>query len=317
MSAANATSPARPKGARKAGQHEILLESGTNEVEILVFDLDHEQYGVNVAKVREVIRLPKVKPVPRSNELLDGMLTLREDVVPLYNLRKYFNLPDAPSDVEEIVMITEFSNLRAAFRVDKVDRIHRVSYRGIDSVPAASGDEESAITAIARMGDNLIMMVDFERFIMEVGGIQDFEKCASQIEDAEFQRQDQRVLHAEDSAFMRATIEKALKKAGYGQLVSMNDGKEAWDWLTKNTAAGEKPPVDIVITDIEMPKMDGLNLTKRIKDHPVLRTLPVIVFSSLVSPDNEKKCRAVGADMQITKPELGMLVSRMDKLLKS
>ena len=295
---------------------DILLEAGTNEVEVLVFCIDDERYGVNVAKVREVIQLPVVKPLPRSSVFLDGMITLRDEVIPLFSLRNYFDLPSAPTEMEENVLVTEFSNLRAAFRVDRVDRIYRVSYKSIQGVPAAAGDGDSAITAMVRLGDELIMMVDFERFIMTVGGVQDFEKYETRDVDSAFKRQNIHVLHVEDSAFMRMTIDKALKKSGYTHLSIHNDGEEAWKWLEKHATEDGGPPVDVVITDLEMPKMDGLHLTKKIKDHPVLKSLPVIVFSSLISPDNQKKCLAVGADAQITKPELGSLVETIDKLLQ-
>ncbi len=222
----------------------------------------------------------------------------------------------ATEEIEEIVLVTEFSKLRAAFRVDEVDRIYRVSYQNIKGIPAAAGDAESAITGMARLGDDVIMMVDFERFIMEVGGMQDFEQCGNQAGAAEFNRQACHVLYAEDSPFLRAAVEKTLKKAGYTNLSIHSDGEQAWKWLETNTTDSGKPPVDIVITDIEMPKMDGLNLTKKIKQHSVLGSLPVIVFSSLISPDNEKKCRAVGADAQITKPELGALVDKLDQMLQ-
>jgi len=303
-------------GAGKIEQQDILLESGTNEVEVLAFGLADERYGVNVAKVREVIRLPKMIRVPHVHEVTDGVFKLREDIVPLLNLRRYFGLEPGPQSEEDNVIVTEFSNVRVAFRVDHVDRIYRVSYNDVGGLPGGMGAEEAAVTAIAQLGEELVMMVDFERLVMSIGGIQDFERYANQIENTEFNRSEHRLLHAEDSPLMRKTIEKALVKSGYTQLTSMKDGEEARDWHEANTVALGDSTVELVITDIEMTKMDGLHLTKRIKAHPLLKDIPVIVFSSLVSPDNEKKCKAVGADMQITKPELGMLVGNLDRLLK-
>ncbi len=306
-----------PMGTTGAQPQEILLESGTNEVEILAFDLGNERYGVNVAKVREVIHLPKVNRVPHAHEVSDGVFKLREEIVPLYNLRRYFGFEPVDDTLQEAVIVMEFSNIRAAFRVDSVDRIYRLSYDDINGVPGSSDEDGSAITSIAEIAGDLVMMVDFERMVMSISGMDDLDRQASQVADAEFQRSDHRILHAEDSPFMRKSIDKMLRKSGYTQVMQMPDGEEAWNWMAAETKKQGVSPVDVVITDIEMPKMDGLHLTKRIKEHPVLKVLPVIVFSSLVSPDNEKKCRAVGADSQITKPNLAALVSRLDEVLRS
>ena len=128
-------------------------------------------------------------------------------------------------------------------------------------------------------------------------------------------RGDHRIMLAEDSPTMRELIKTTLIRAGYDNLTICNDGQEAWGRLERGVAAYGRPPVDLLITEIDMPRMDGLYLTRRIKEHGQLNQVPVVVFSSLVSPDNEKRCQSVGADAQIARPQLDELVNLIDRLL--
>lgn len=296
----------------KPKQHDILLESGTNELEILVFTLADQRYGVNVAKVREVIDPVPLTKLPESPEAMDGVFQLRNLVTPLVNLGRCLHLGGS-DDGECKIIIMEFNDVRVGFSVGTVEQIYRVSWKSVSSMPGVGGVDDAPVTSVAHINDNMVLMLDFERIVFEIGGVDLFEQSASRIEK-NFQRGDQRILLAEDSPVMRKLILGNVVKSGYSNVVACIDGQEAWEKL-KMSASGEEKPFSLVITDIEMPRMDGLYLTKSIKQHAALKQIPIIVFSSLVSVDNEKKCKSVGADAQITKPQLAELVELIDRLI--
>jgi two-component system, chemotaxis family, chemotaxis protein CheV len=294
-------------------QQGILLESGTNELEILVFTLGEQRYGVNVAKVREVIEPVELTKLPESPEAMDGVFQLRNIVTPLINLSRCLHLSGG-DDGECKTIIMEFNDVRVGFSVTTVEQIYRVSWKNVTAVPAVDGVQDAPVTSVAHINDHMVLMLDFEQIVFEIGGVDLFEESASRIEK-NFERGDQRILLAEDSAVMRKLIQSNVVKSGYTNLVVCTDGQEAWEALEQDVATNGTPTFSLVITDIEMPRMDGLFLTKRLKEHAAMKDLPVIIFSSLVSVDNEKKCKAVGASAQITKPQLAELVELIDRLI--
>ena len=289
----------------------ILTEAGTNEVEVLVFKLNGGHYGVNVAKVREIITMIPLTRLPNSHAAVRGAFNLRNHVHPLVDLRKFFNLPPADSEKDARVIVTEFNSERMGFIVDEIDRIHRISWSEMNEVPTVCTEEDTAMTGVLKLDGRLILMLDFERIAFRIAGITTLEDAPPEADGVN--RADISVLLADDSAMMRRLLGDSLKNAGFKETYIASDGQAAWDKLVKMMNAGAAP--DIIVTDIEMPKMDGLHLTKRIKEEPRLKEIPVIVFSSLVSDDNLKKCEAVGADRQLTKPELPKLVSIIDGII--
>lgn len=297
----------------KAHRHDILLESGTNELEVLIFMLCGQRYGVNVAKVREVILPPPVTHLPESHASVMGMFRLRDSVTPLIDLAGCLGRRESSDLREGKIIIMEFNDSRVGFLVDAVEHIHRVSWQKVTALPNVQGVRETPITSVAHIKDQMVLMLDFEKLVFEIGGVDLFEQAAARIPAAD-DRGQQRILLAEDSNVMRKLIMSNLVKSGYTGVTLAHDGQEAWDFLEKNIGGGD-PGFDLMITDIEMPRIDGLHLTKKVKDHPQMKHIPVIIFSSLVSIDNEKKCKSVGANAQITKPQLDQLVSLIDGLL--
>jgi len=289
----------------------ILTEAGTNEVEVLVFQLNGGYYGVNVAKVREIITMIPLTKLPHSHAAVRGAFNLRNQVHPLVDLRKFFEMPAAECEKDARVIVTEFNNERMGFMVDQIDRIHRISWSDMGEVPNISTEEDTAMTGVLKLDGHLILMLDFERIAFRIAGITDLE--AAPPEAAGVNRSEISVLLADDSATMRRMLSNSLTKAGFKETFIAADGEAAWNKLTEMMKAGQTP--DVIVTDIEMPRMDGLHLTKRIKDEPQLKDIPVIVFSSLVSDDNLKKCQAVGANRQLTKPELPGLVNIIDGIM--
>lgn len=289
----------------------ILTEAGTNELEILVFQLDDGLYGVNVAKVREIIIPAALTRLPESHPAIRGVFQLRDHLVPLVDLRRYFELPALEDESGTAVVITEFNQDRLGFLVDRVERIYRVSWSDLSDVPYDCGEDELAITSVVTLEDRMVLMLDFERIAFRIAGISELGDASS--DEAKIDRAAKTILLADDSRMMRSMLEASLRKANFGRLVVATDGQDAWDKLGELQRAGTLP--DLIVTDIEMPRMDGLFLTKKIKATPEFRDIPVIVFSSLVSDDNLKKGKAVGADCQLTKPQLADLVDRIDELL--
>lgn len=290
----------------------ILTDAGTNEVEVLVFRLADGLYGVNVAKVREIINPPPIAAIPQTHPAVRGVMQLRGRVHPLVDLRAVFDLPPAPSDNASCVIIMEFNQERLGFLVDHVDRIHRVSWNAMVESPCVDPGGEQAITSVLRLDETLVLMLDFERVAFQIAGVDLLQQADAAATDID--RGSVSILLADDSATIRRMLGSALRNAGFGEVTIAHDGEEAWDMLRERAEAGTMP--DIIVTDIEMPRMDGLYLTKQIKADPRLRDIPVIVFSSLVSDDNLKKCKAVGADAQLSKPELPNLVRIIDSILQ-
>lgn len=289
----------------------ILTEAGTNEVEVLVFRLNNGLYGVNVAKVREIIAKVPLTSLPNAHEAVRGVFKLRDHVHPMVDLRKFFDMPPSEDETNARVIVTEFNAERMGFLVDHVDRIYRVSWADMSEVPNVNTNEDTALTSVLRVDERMILMLDFERVAFRIAGITDLEDAAP--EGVGVKRSDIKVLLADDSAVMRKMLTNSMTNAGFTDIAVASDGQMAYEKLLEMLEAASLP--DIVVTDIEMPKMDGLHLTKRIKEHERLKHLPVIVFSSLVSDDNLKKCKAVGANRQLTKPELPGLVKIIDELI--
>lgn len=305
-------------------QAEILLESGTNELEVLVFFLGGQPYGVNVAKVREVIQPQPVAASPGQPACVRGMFNLRGGMLPLVDLHRYFNIQPAESDPKKHrIIVTEFNGARAAFAVERVEHIYRMSWDQMRAVPESGGDDHFAITGITEINGQLVLMLDFESVFDHIN-MQDKLHVERVDNPLGVDRGSQRVWIVEDSKFIRLIMERVLTNSGYVQTRSFDNGLEAWKALQAaveggaDGEGGEALP-HLVITDIEMPQMDGLHLTRRIKSDARLAgregaRLPgaVLLFSSLITDDTRHKGDAVGADEQIAKPDLPRLVEIVD-----
>ncbi len=292
----------------------ILLESGTNELEILEFTLGDNHYGINVAKIREILVYQPVTPVPNTHPSVEGIFMPRDTMITVINLKKCLNMVD--NEEKGLFIITNFNKLDIAFHVDQVVGIHRVSWNDIIKPDATiNGEDGSVATGIVKMKDKLIVILDFEAIVSDISPetglrVNDIEQIG------ERERSDDPILIAEDSPLLSSLITDCLKKAGYVNLLVTYNGQEAWDKIQQFWREGTLfDKVHCVITDIEMPIMDGHRLTKLIKSDDNLKKIPVIIFSSLVNEEMRKKGERLGADAQLTKPEIGNLVDAIDKLL--
>lgn len=292
----------------------ILLENGTNELEILEFTLGKNHYGINVAKVREILTYEEVTPVPNAHPSIEGIFMPRDTMITVVNLKNSIGLPD--DGTEGFFIITNFNKLNIAFRVDAVLGIHRVSWEDIIKPDSTINTEGSGVsTGIVKWDNRLIIILDFEKIVTDISPETGLK--VSDIESlGERNRSDIPIVIAEDSPLLSRLISDSLSKVGYANLNINNNGKEAWDKLCQYKADGTwRQNVGLVITDIEMPIMDGHRLTKLIKDDPVLCELPVVIFSSLVNDEMRRKGEQLGADAQLSKPEIGNLVRELDKLI--
>lgn len=294
----------------------ILMESGTNELEVLEFTVGGNHYGINVAKVREIVPYNIVTPIPNSHKCVEGIFMPRDLMITVINLAKVINAPASEDVKQDMFIITNFNKLNVAFHVHKVIGIHRVSWADIITPDRTISTAETAIaTGIVKIDGKLIIILDFERIVSDINPetglkVSDVERLSHR------ERNDSPILIAEDSPLLTKLIVDSLHKAGYTDVTPCGNGQVAWDTLQMFRDEGTyKEKVKCIITDIEMPLMDGHRLTKLVKEDEKLKSIPVVIFSSLIDNQMRAKGERLGADVQLSKPEIGQLVSEIDKLL--
>jgi len=296
----------------------ILLETGTNELEILEFVISGNSYGINVAKITELMQIQEVQEMPLSHPCVEGVFQPREDVYTIVDLSKYLDLGPSEIPEKDIFIITNFNQMNIAFHVHAVESIFRISWQDIEKPDSIIyGGQEGVVTGIAKVNDRIISILDFEKITFDISpdtGINlDTVKAYTGID-----REHIPIVVAEDSALLRKMLTEALHTAGYYNLIILNNGEEAWEHVSRIKDAGATDiltKVSCIITDIEMPKMDGHRLTKLVKSDPILREIPVVIFSSLIDENMQKKGREVGADAQLSKPEIAGLVGVVDGMV--
>lgn len=297
---------------------EILLEVGNNELEIMEFLIDGRSFGINVAKVLEIMKYEEVTPVPHSHPFIEGIFKPRNQIITVLDLASYLGLGASESNERDILIITNFNRNHTAFHVHSVEVIHRISWTQIekpDESITVSGD--NITTGIARVNGRLITILDFERIMAELNPSHSFNAQTLEVKEEDIATRSKKpIFVVEDSPFLKKVLLECLHKAGYTNTLHFSTGYEAWEALESLDEAQVKTNltdhVACIITDIEMPQMDGHTLTKLIKSDINFRKLPVIVFSSLISPEMELKGKTVGADAQVSKPEIAQLVGHVD-----
>ena len=298
------------------GRSGILLETGTNEIEIMEFTIDGNLYGINVAKVREIMMSAEVKPMPHTHPAVEGIFKPRDTVITVVDLPKYLTGKEHPHKEKDLFIVTNFNQMHVAFRVGSVVGISRISWTDIQKPDSTiSGGEDGVATGIAQCGDDLVSILDFERIVAEIAP-----ETSIQISEVEAMGKRQRntspVWVAEDSVLLTRMIRESLEKAGYTNLRTFPNGAELWDALQKCADEGNvNEQVAIIITDLEMPQMDGHRLTKLIKSSKEFKQIPVVIFSSLITEEMRRKGREVGADEPLSKPEIAHLIGILDELL--
>jgi Chemotaxis signal transduction protein len=311
-------------------QTNILLESGTNELEIIELYLTeagadgqgvNSYFGVNVAKVLEIIESPPtLEPSPSAEHpSYLGVIPLRDMVLPVVDLAVWLNVERAPNSHEPI-LVTEFNGVRTGFLVSGVTMIHRVSWSEVEPPSRYLSDlPGNCITGTVRLDDHFALLLDLERALVELNALDVKESEHVDVPEAETPLH---VLLVDDSTSVRFLLKRNFENAGF-TVEAKNNGEDAWNFLValKAEAAERQVPVtsllDAVISDVEMPRMDGYTLTKHVKSDKELGVLPVVLFSSLISPNLLHKGQSVGADAQITKPAFGGLTTQVREMILS
>jgi two-component system chemotaxis response regulator CheV len=313
----------------------ILTESGTNELEIIEFHLFKQMpdgskktcyYGINVAKVREVIQVPETTDYPNAQPHMIGVFSSRDVLTPLVDLAGWLGVPTEKELARKFVIVTDFNDMTNGFLIDSISRIHRISWNDVESPSQfLEAGEQDCVVAVVRQERNLIMILDFEKIIADINPELSMEKYDVTMDKnvdlnqrMVAKRNAKTILIAEDSAFIRSMIQDTLSSAGYN-IIACKDGGEAHDKFMSIVEVAKKEDVPVsefvngLVTDVEMPRMDGLHLLKRLRDHDSYKEMPIIMFSSLMSEDNRTKAFGLGANETITKQEIGKMVGLMDE----
>lgn len=302
----------------------ILLTSGTNEVEFIEFYIGEECYGVNVSKVQRVIARKSIKitPAVKAPESVLGTIYIQDEAVILLDLRSALNLKgEAPDPERQLILVTSFNQTVTAFLIDSVNKIHRTAWTQFDAVQNDFGGQAGYTTGTVRLDDRVVTILDLERLLLEYQPKKE-ENTAIPHPERTQERGRVKIVYAEDSRMIRNMTTKTLAKAGYGQVICFDNGSDCFDYLDhameecKSQNDSIKDYVDIILTDIEMPKLDGLTLCKKFKEHEYAKEdVPVVVYSSLISKEMAARCESVGADKWISKPRSEEIVGVVDELV--
>lgn len=292
----------------------ILLESGTNELEIVEFSIGKNKFGINVIKVKEIINPVAITQIPHAHPNVEGIIELRGEVLPVVDVAAALGFPKSMNPDQDKFIVAESNKQKVVFHVHTVTQIHRISWDKIEKPSDMYQGSDSQVIGVIKMNGEMILLLDFEKIVVEINpesgiNVQQVKKLGDR------QRSNKRLVVAEDSPLLRKLLHDTLAEAGFNQVEFFENGRDALEYLESVVSSGKKVTdvVQLVITDIEMPQMDGHHLTRRIKENDELEKLPVIIFSSLITDDLKHKGQMVGADAQISKPEIAELVLHIDK----
>ena len=293
----------------------VITEVGTNEWQVVVFFLGEQSFAINVDKTREILRWPGCRVIPDSPESLIGITSVRGEVLPMVDLRVFLGVKPSVDLDQSKVIIAEFNEVKLGFVVDAVERIYRINSEDLDSSLTGKYLGEWILYVIKRDSRN-VLLLDYEAIVQTISPQLSMQNKwdpsrAIALMDGVADPADIRIIVAEDSPLIRKQIKDSLASGGFTNLRLCSDGKEAYDAIMK----GDEH-FDILVTDVEMPRLDGLALTRRIKENPETKDLPIIVFSSIMAEDIKVKAASVGARYQITKPEISQLVEYVARLVK-
>ncbi len=310
-------------------ESEILLESGTGELEVLKFKVKGVYYAINVIKVKEILEIDyeEVEPLPSQPPAIRGVTNVRGEAVTVIDLTRYLdaereaNKGEVKDDTKSYMILTEFNQMRTLFAVDEVIEIERVKWNEIDEPNQLMGN---LVNGVIRLEEQLINFLDFEKIMADLRPNISMSPGAAEDYNVEHEHKEERenikLVLAEDSPTIRDVLKGVLKEAGYTNLKIFNDGERLWDYLMdlKENDGREGTILNHIqglITDIEMPQLDGHTLIRQIKDDAYLSDLPAMIFSSLITENLRHKGEEVGADAQISKPEIDNLIVELDELV--
>lgn len=303
-------------------KQEILLESGTNELEVAEFFLGKQSYGVNVAKIREIVLFDsaKVTFLVGAPPGVLGTIIFRGHSVTITDLHAILNLPKPPAETRQVILVTEFNQRINAFLVDGVARIHRISWSAFTPMHPILSAHSHHVSGSFNIEKREILILDFEHIINDLFPIE-IQGEGQLVDSPELQekRKHLKLFVVEDSKTIQRLILNRLKAGGITQVRIFGNGEEALKALRDASDLAKRENrklteiVHLVVSDIEMPVMDGLTLCKTIKTDASI-DLPVIMFSSMITPEMARKCLGVGADRCYSKPDIEKVLVYIDEL---
>ena len=277
--------------------------AGQNRLELLLFKLGGiQRYGINVFKVREAIACPPLTQMPHSHPVVRGAARIRDKTISIFDLSQGIGKRPVINPHEHFVIITEYNRNVQGFLVSEVDRIGNVSWKDILPPPSASGSSHY-MTAVTKIDDELIQIIDVEKVMSEVLGIDDTVSADLVTRFAEANAEHQHhILVADDSSVARNQIRRTMEQIGVSCTI-VNDGKQALDQLKAWAAEGidVSKHIAMLISDIEMPEMDGYTLTTAIRQDPNLKDIRILLHTSMSGTFNNALVEKVGADKFIAK----------------
>lgn len=293
----------------------VITEVGTNEWQVVVFFLGDQSFAINVDKTREILRWPGCRVIPEAPEAMIGITSVRGELLPMVDLRVFLNIPSAVDLDQCKVIIAEFNGAKLGFVVDAVERIYRINSEDLDSTLTGRYLGEWILYVIKRDKRN-VLLLDYEAIVQTINPDLSMQNHLAPAPTQELISEignpaDYRIIVAEDSPLIRKQIKDALAAGGFTNLSLCADGKEAYDKIVN-----DKGNFDVLITDVEMPRLDGLALTRRLKENSETQDIPIIVFSSIMAQDIKAKAASIGAKYQITKPEIIQLVEYVVQIIK-
>ena len=291
---------------------------GQNRLELLLFRLDGPQlYGINVFKVREVLQCPKLTLMPKSNPVVCGVASIRGATIPILDLAMATGAGALKDQSNPFVIITEYNTKTQGFLVRSVERIVNMNWEEIHPPPKGTG-RDHYLTAVTRLDNQLVEIIDVEKILAEVSPSS--ESISHGVVDIETQNKavSLRVLTVDDSSVARKQVSRCLQTVGV-EVVSLNDGRQALEYLRKMVDEGKDPSQEflMMISDIEMPEMDGYTLTAEIRSDPRMKDLHIILHTSLSGVFNQAMVKKVGANDFLAKFRPDDLASRVVERIKS
>jgi len=299
-------------------EQRILLESGTNELELLAVLINDQPFGINVAKVQSIQKHDPKSIITLPDKLpgVLGMLLYRNKIIPVMDLAQILDIEVTHENEREIVVITEFNNSVNGFKVNGVKRIYRLSWKDLVPLDQTIGDTNFFTGSVHVEGDQ-ILVIDLEHILSNIFPDLIIEDVSEEnlLKNESMTRNQLQIIFADDSPTIRKGVSKALKSAGYSNITEFENGSQTLQHLEIEFGNGEQNLSKVVlISDIEMPQMDGLTLCRNVKQNSNLKNIFVIMFSSLINKQMIVKCNAVKADTYVTKPETNQLIQLLDEL---
>jgi two-component system chemotaxis response regulator CheV len=290
-------------------------EVDSNDLELLEFLVGEEHFGINIAKVSEIIIHCEVTHVPGASKSIEGIFMHRDKLVTVIDLHEVLGVKK-PNIERTLLVVCDFEQVSVAFDVTNVNGIQRLKWSQVEKPPAVSGDSDDLATGVAKIDDKIIMILDFEKIVCDTNAGQEFEIGSVEhvVVPNEFDY-NRKIIVVEDSSFLSKVMCDALKLVGFTNISQFYNGKEAWTYINSLRGTNLKRTLAAITSDIEMPLMDGHSLIRLIRNDKEFNQTPIVMFSSLIHDNVRQKGDEAGADAQFSRSQLGECVKKLVELM--